>query len=194
MTENQQQLAKNLAVRTALENADLIRSNLKGSEDILKTLRALFFGLETTEAERGAVTAMFKGKEELQIAIRKKFYGKLSKQAPIGNNPDIWAGTEQQIQGQHPDTIKQILSAKQKNFAMLDDAMKLLEDVDAVKIESVVEYEPNFDKDPLGIELLTRNLYIQTIENGLSFIKIAIDLSEEDAKKIAENQKRDSTK
>lgn len=187
---SEQQNAK--VVRVALDRAEILRDKFKGNEDALKLIRALFFGFELTEAEKGTLRTLFLGNEELQVAVQKKIYSRLSKDAPIGSNPDFWVGTEQQIQGQHPDTVKQILSAKEKCLKMLDVAMGLLAEPDSAEVINIAEYSPK--NDPLGIDLIARNLYVQAIENGLSYIKIIAELSDEQMKKVEETRKKDSTK
>lgn len=182
-------------VRIALERAELLRNHFKGNDEALKLIRALFFGFDLTDPEKGIIREIFVGNVEMQTAVRNKMYSRISKDAPIGSNPDFWVGTEQQIQGQHPDTVKQILGAKERCLNMLDNAMELLEDPDKFKVEHIFDYTPSAVlDDPLGIQLIARNLYVQSVENGLSYIKIVSELSDDDMKKVEESRKKDSSK
>jgi hypothetical protein len=183
-------------IRVSLEHAQLLRSTFKGNEDALKLIRALLFGFELTDAEKGTIRGLFTSNDELLIAVQKKIYSRMTKDAPIGNNPDIWVGVENQIQGQHPDTINQILMAKNRSVEMLDAGMELLRDPDKFVVQNVHNYDPKrlLSADPFGIELLARNLYVKSIENGMNFIMILCNLSDEDAKKVGENLAKNSTK
>lgn len=182
-------------ISVSLERAELLRETFKGNEDLLKAIRGLFFGFVMTEQEKALVRTTFANNPQLKIAVQFKIYQKLSKEAPIGANPDFWVGTEQQIVGMHPEVVQQILQSKERCLERLEKAMTLLDDPDAFRVEHVADYSPkSVVNDLSGVELISRNLYVQAIENGLSYIKIIASMSDEDMKKVKESREKDSTK
>lgn len=180
-------------IKISLERAEILRETFTDNDDLLKIIRKLFYGFEVTDHEKSQVTTVIKGNEQLKEAIKLKIFALLSPDAPVGSNPDFWIGVEEQIQGQHPDTVKQIIEAKSLCLTRLEDAMTLLENPDAFKVEGIVRFKPVLG-DNLGTELIARNLYVKAIENGLSYIKIVCGLSKEDMKKAEEQKKQNTTK
>lgn len=186
---------KDKTIKVSLERAELLRDTFKGNDDLLKSIRGLFFGFEVSDAEKALVRAAFSNNEQLKLAVRNKIFQKLSKDSPIGANADFWVGTEQQIFGQHPDVVQQILQSKERCLENLEKAMGLLDDPDAFEVAHVADYSPkSVVNDPSGIELISRNLYVQAIENGLAYIKVIASMSDEDMKKVKESREKDSTR
>lgn len=174
------------------KEADLLKATFKDNESLLKTLRSLFFGFDTTKAEKKLIKETFSD-PELKLAIRKKMYPVLSNDVPIGQVADFWMGVDQQIFGQHKDTIYQAVNTKEEVLTMLKKAMNLLDNPDGEKID--LEYTAKkYQLDDFQINLLARNLYIKTIETGLLFIKMTADQNIETPEQLEKRVKKDSVK
>lgn len=169
---------------------ELLRRTFKDNEDLLKKMRALFFGFSLSDEDKKVIKNTF-ASEELKVLVRKSIFPILNPDVPIGQVADFWLGTEQNVFGQMKDTIYQAVNSKQDVLDMLKIAMKLLDDPDGEKIS--LEYKPSmYLEDDLQINLLARNLYIRTIESGLLIIKNIADTKEETPAQKAKRLKADS--
>lgn len=169
------------------EGAQLLQDAFKNNDDLLITTRALLFGYTLTPEETELIRTTYKN-EALREEVRRKVYQELVKDAPIGANPDYWVGTEQEVLGHSPETVNQILEAKDKCLEMFKKAFKLLEDPTGEKIS--IEYHGTKD-DVMGINMIARNLFIKGIETGLSYCKI---IAEQDLEKMKKEAIQNSTK
>ncbi len=178
---------------TDIENEiNLIRSVFKGNESLMKTMRKLFFGLDIAEDEKALLRNTFSNQPLLQ-AVRKKFYPLLTDDTPIAFSGDYWLAAEKDIQGQHPDTITQVISSKEKVLTMLQYAMSLLENPDQPKVE--LDFNPRLIvNDPLQIWFLARCLYIRTIQQAFGQIAIVANTTDKTPEQIREQKFKDSTK
>lgn len=171
--------------------AEILIPYFKDNDKALKTVRKYLFGAGLTTEEIGTLVSIFSGKPEVKTAFITYIFQEATLDAEIGQNLDFWSGADKQIVGMHVDTIRQILTAKEKCLKMLRDATNSLDTPEAYQPESILEY--SFTDDEQGIRLYTRNLYIESIEKGLNFIKFSC-LNEEDQKKIVENIRKNSTR
>lgn len=180
---------RNIAVPK--EEVDLLRRTFKGNENLLILIRALLFGFPLSDKEKGLIRGALKEDAKLRKAIQGKIYSELSANAPIGANPDFWVGIERQIIGQHPDTVKQVLDSKSEALKMLKHAMTLLEEPDGAPLSVAID---DSKEDTMGIRLIARNLYIQAVETGLSYIKIIAEMPEDKKLKQSKKDKQDSSR
>lgn len=173
------------------KEVDLLRRSFKDNEELLKKMRALFFGFPMSEADNKLIRDTF-ASEELKLVVRKSIFPVLNPDVPIGQVADFWLGTEQNVFGMTKDTIYQAVNSKQEVLAMLHKAMKLLDNPEGDKVS--VDYSPSmFPMDELQVNLLARNLYIRTIETGLNIIKGVAETKEETPAEKAKRLKADST-
>ena len=173
-------------MNTNEKEADLLKATFKDNEYLLKVLRSLFFGFDVKEEDKEIIK---KFSPELKEAIRKKIYPLLSNEVPIGQVADFWMGTEQNVFGQSKDSVFQAIASKTETLNMLNRAMELMNNPDGDKID--LSFKHNL-VDELGINLLSRNLYIRTIETGLNFIKLLAEQKSE--VEVKEKQKLNSNK
>lgn len=188
MTEN-----KKVELSAVLEEETmLIKANFKGNESLLKAMRNLFFGFELTEIEKNQIRSTFTN-SKLKEVVRKKILPMFedTKELGIGLAADFWLDVEKEILGAGIQAIEQRIRSKQMVFEMVNKAIGLLENPDdSMKLQ----YQPDMALDPLQIGLLARSLYIRTIGQGLSLIKLIADQEDKTAEKIEETRKKDSTK
>lgn len=180
-------------IHTNEEEVDALRTAFKGNEEALKIIRALFLGFEVTDQEKGVIRKLFTDNDLLYKAVRNKFYKEAEKDAPIGQNSDFWAGTERNLVGQPTQTIEQVVKSKLRAKDMIMRSLELLKDPNGPQISiSLGEHNLDTSIDPLGITLITRNLYLQAVESGVNFIKLVAETDKE--KKSEEEKKKDSAK
>lgn len=181
---------KRVPAQVSDKEKDLLKGVFKGNEYLLKTIRSLFYGFEITKEEKDLIKKTFKS-PELKESFRKKIYPLMSNETPIGQLADFWLDVDTQVFGQQRDTIYQVINSKLKVKEMLEKSMKLLENPDGEKNNIEIS---SIELDPLQISLLSRNLYIRTIENGLSFIKMTADHVEESPAEVRKKAAMNSTK
>jgi hypothetical protein len=182
---------------TEEENA-IVREAFKENEALLKSIRALFFGLGVTDDEKQQIKGVFEKGDMLKI-ITKKFLPTPSKDTPIGQVQDVWLGAEQMVYGSSPTTIVQALQYKSKSIEMSKKALALLTNPDGDAVSIVYkpwDGKPEEDPDPLGIELLARNQYMRHVEAQLTFLWIIANQKPPPAnpKEAAKRAAQDSTK
>lgn len=170
------------------EEVKLIKSVFKDNENLLKTMRALFFGFSLSAEELELLRSTFSNTQLTKI-IKKRFLPEISKDTPIGQLGDPWLNETRAIYGQNPTQIEQTLHYKKETIKMLKTALDLLENPRSGAIS--IEYNPNqHPNDPLGISLLIRNQFISHIETQLSFLRMIAEAEE----KTKTDKVKDSTR
>lgn len=169
-----------------------LQAAFKDNDELLKKIRALLFGFPVTDEERKTIAGTFANNPVLMREVQIKFFRELDPNAEIGVNPDFWIGTEQEIIGQTKETVEQIVQSKLLSLEMLKEAMTLLTTDHHRPVNIQLEYGASeITKDPLGAKLIARNLYIQAIETGLSYISILANKTEKELKDaMAKNSAR----
>jgi|SRR5690349_2674814 len=163
----------------------LLKMIFKDNESLIKIIRNLFFGFEISKQEKDLIISTFKN-DEVKNLFRKKIYPKISSDQSIFSMSDFWYGSESQIFGASRDVIQQVIKSKKRVKEMLDIAMNLLDNPDGIK--NSIEYDPDNDPtDVLQVGLIARNLYINTIYQGLNWIWV---ISNQDKEKPQERKKR----
>lgn len=163
-------------VNLSEEEKDLLHVTFKDNEGFLQSIRALFFGLETTPAEREQIRTVFQN-EDLRKIFWRRFAPTIDKKSKIGQNQDVWFGAETMVFGKSRDEIEQAIAYKEKSISMTRYALSLLEDPDKKPLD--VGFTPNQIGDPLAIGLLTRNQFIKHVETQLLFIWIIANMEVE---------------
>lgn len=175
--------------RTKAHNA-LIKVAFKGNEPLLKTLRALFFGLGVSEVEKQTVRTTF-ANPELREAIRYRFYPTINRDTPIGQVQDVWMNADQGVYSQMRDTIEQTVQNYDCSHKMVLQALDLLENPDGETPR--VEYSPTmYASDPLQINLLARNRYVRHIESQLLMLKNVAEEEEKTPIELAKAARKNS--
>ena len=171
----EQKLSTN-QIYTSENDNQLLRKHFKGTGNadspLLLSIRSLLLGFPITKSEADVIKTTFKN-EDVREAFRRKFFNKLSTDAPIGKEADFWFGTDVEVRDKCTDTIRQVIESKQLTYEMLQQAMNLLEDPFGAKVD--VSFDPKRVDDPLQIRFLARNKYIGTVVNCLVQIKVTVD-------------------
>lgn len=167
----------------------LIQSVFKDNEELLKTIRSLFFGLELTKAEKDSVKSAFSGNKLFEI-FSTRFSPRLSKDVPIGQTVDLWAGVD--IRNLTKDGIYQAVMARDNLIKMTDKALALLKDPDGEPVD--LSFNPLNDITGLQVSLVARNSFLSHVETQLGLIKLIAnqpsETIEETKKRIAKNSNK----
>jgi len=150
---------------------DLIKEIFKDNEKLLKIIRNVMFDLEVSKEDKEILKNTFKNKEAKE-AFRIKLHSKRGDDVKFGSIADFWVPLgDEALVGKSEDTIRQIVLPRAKLEKMFEVAINLLDNPDGEKVD--LSYDPeSIDADPLQINLLARNKFLNAIEATLNFINI----------------------
>jgi hypothetical protein len=162
---------------------DLLRKHFKDNDALLLAMRAVMLGIDPTDEDKKLVSETF-ANEELFAAIKYRFLPRLSREVPIGQVQDIWLGIDQQILGQSPEVIAQMINHNALSIEMMVTSVRRLQNPKLAPVDT----RPSFDvdDDKYAITLLGRNRFIRAVETQLLTLKTLANQPQqapEDAKK-----------
>lgn len=179
------------SLTTEKEN-QLIQQVFGDNEGTLKTIRALFLGLQVNEEEQKAIKSLFTD-AHLRAMMKRKFLPELDRDTPIGTVQDIWLGIETDIFGQPQNTIFQSIQYKDLSIGYTRMALALLENPNGPQPDISYDAKAS-DPSGLGIKLLARNMFIRHVEKQLLAIWIIANHKTADPKDVAERLGKDSSR
>lgn len=169
----------------------LIKAHFAENEDLLISIRKLFFGIDISNNEKEAIKATFSDPEIIEV-FRKKVYGLNNYGTPVGQLSDFWIGAETQIFGASRDTIYQAVESKIIVLDMFTKAFELLKNPDGEKIDITSLLSTSVD--PLQVKLIARNLYMKAIETSLLTLKSIAGQKTETLEQTLKRLQQDSLK
>ncbi len=178
----------------AQRDIDLIKASF--DEDLLKIVRALFFDLEVTDAEKTIVKKAFSN-PDLRALMWKRFCPQLERDTPIGQASDIWLGAEQMIFGYSPDTAYQAVRYKELAIEMIKISLALLENPNGPRpnVKFTPPVGPMVDRDvQLQTHLLARNMFIRLVESQLLTFWLTTQQKTDNPKEKEVKKGKDSAK
>ena len=152
------------------------------ADELLLTLRNLFFGFELSEGEWSTLNRLKNPK--LLAVLRKFFYPTLQKDIPVGQNMDLWMTND--IQGATPDTFKKVWDTKVLLLDMVDMSLTSLEDNSAKRVDLTPKKDIVF--------MSARNAYISYVSNVIRDIVMNAHRKKETVAEVMERLKKDSVK
>lgn len=169
----------------------LIKRTFMGNEALLKSIRALFLGLDVSMEEKKMIKATFEAPDVMQI-MRNRFYPTISKDTPIGQIQDAWLGVENMVFGQAPHAIEQAVNYKEIALKHTAQALDLLVNPDGERPDLVYNAlkHPN---DPLQVNLLARNQFIRHVEQQLLFLHLIASQKDKTPEEIKKTTQKDSS-
>lgn len=173
------------------KDIDLIKSAFAENDEILISIRKLFFGVEVSGDEKESIKSTFSNPELVDV-FRRKVYGVNNFDTPVGQLSDFWLGAESQIFGATRDTVFQVIESKKMVLEMFEKSFKLLNNPDGEKV--TVEFTANSLVDDLGVNLIARNLYMKAIETSLLSLKALAGKKTESVEETVKRLQRDSSK
>lgn len=164
------------------KDVDLIKSTFKGNEELLKTIRALMFGIPLLDDEKKHIKDVFSDPQVLSI-MRRRFLPVIenSRDLPLGQIQDIWLGAEQMVFGAPPLQIEQAMKYKAKAMEFTSHALTLLTNPDAIAVPFTVAL---YETDPMQIELMARNMFLRHIDQQLMMLNLIANQETETRKEI----------
>lgn len=181
-------------VTTMQSHANLIKAAFKGNDYLLKVMRNIFFGFEVSKEDKALVKTTF-ASPLLYEVVRRKMCPIFSDTVDVelGGVADYWMDMEKEILGAFPDAINQRVFSKQQVLEMLEQALKLLKNPEEKSVD--LSYNPKLStNDPLQINLLARSLYIRTVTQGLSLLKLIANIEDKTAEQKLEQNNQNSSK
>jgi len=173
------------------KDIDLIKSTFAENDELLVMLRKLFFGGKVTADEKKIIVSTFSNPDVVEV-LRRKVYGINNFETPIGQLSDFWLGAESQVFGASRDTVYQAIKSKEVVLSMFIKAFDLLKNPDGERVSIAVVID--LESDPLGVNLIARNLYMKAIESALHAVKTIAGMKSETAEEAVKRLQSDSTK
>lgn len=176
----------------AVQEYELLKKVFRDQTELLRQIRTLLLGFEIGDDYKKQIAGTFSDPLVFK-AFRKKIFVDYeidTPEAPLEAISDIWSNSTTIVSGAFPERIKQETSMRQRTLEMLRQGVGLLLDPNGLKVNTI--YNPVVANDPLGIELMARNYYVGSIQQGIANMSIMIQseqLTLEQAKKKA---KKDS--
>lgn len=171
----------------------LLKAAFSDNEDILKSIRALLLGFEISKGDANVIKSIFND-SNMVTAFQKKLYTILAADSMLGQGGDYWFGTDTEIIGRDPETIKQIVQSKLTVLTMLREGISLLQDPSGIQPAISADYVPDFQNDPFQIALLARNKYINAVNTTVMMVKVIAGKKDESASETMTRLKTDSAK
>lgn len=173
------------------KDIDLIKSAFAENDELLISIRKLFFGVDISEDEKETIKSTFSNPELVDV-FRKKVYGVNNFDTPVGQLSDFWLGAETQIFGATRDTVFQVIESKKQVLQMFEKVFNLLNNPDGERVS--VDFTPSSLVDDLGVNLIARNLYMKAIETSLLSLKALAGAKNESVEETVKRLQRDSSK
>ena len=173
------------------KDIDIIKSTFAENDELLIMIRKLFFGGKITADEKKIIKSAFSNPEVIEV-FRRKVYGVNNFDTPVGQLSDFWLGAESQMFGASRDTIYQAVMSKDVVLNMFTKAFNLLTNPDGERVSITVLND--LQADPLGVQLIARNLYMKAIESALHALKVIAGVKTETADEAVKRLQADSTK
>jgi len=169
----------------------LIKSTFAENDELLVMVRKLFFGGKLTAGEKKTITTTFSNPEIVEV-LRRKVYGVNNFETPIGQLSDFWLGAESQVFGATRDTVYQAIMSKELVLSMFVKGFNLLANPEGERVSINVLID--IEADPLGVNLIARNLYMKSIESALHAVKVIAGVKDETPEQAVKRLQADSTK
>lgn len=170
----------------------LIKAVFSENDELLLTMRKLFFGAVLTVDEKELIKNSFKDKAVVDV-FQRKLYGVNNYQTEIGHVNDFWLGAETQIFGASRDTIYQTISSKEHILENFEKALALLSNPDGERVD-ISKMKMSLEADPLGVGLLVRILYMKAMESALHAVKTIAGTKAETVEEAMKRLAKDSAK
>jgi hypothetical protein len=171
---------------------NLIKATFAENEELLLSIRKLFFGAEISPEEKANIKNIF-SKPQVKEVFRKKVYGLNNLDTPIGQLSDFWLGVETQVFGANRETIEQAITSKDLVLKMFQKAFDLLDNPDGEKVN--LDFNAtSLITDPLGIQIIARNLYMKAIETSLLAVQTIAGKKDETLEQTLQRLQKDSSR
>ncbi|MFA6314975.1 MAG: hypothetical protein WC648_01215 [Candidatus Paceibacterota bacterium] len=170
---------------------ELLKSTFSEREELLKTIRNLFFGLPITDDEKKQIRETFSG-EALRKLMRKQFLPELQNDLPIGQAIDLWMTID--LKDKAPEQARYIVIARKLLIEMVEQSLKLLENPDLVPVDLTEWQIKEEAPDLVGTSLIARNTFISHTDQQLAVIRTLAGQKLETVEETKKRLLQDSSK
>lgn len=170
---------------------EMLKSTFAERDELLKTIRNLFFGLSVTDDEKKQIKDLFGTNKVLRKLMRKQFLPEIQPDLPIGQAIDLWMTID--IKDKDSLQIRHIVEAREKLNGMIEKSLNLLEDPNETPVDlSAWNRVPWVEG--LDTSLIARNQFISHIDQQLNTIKILAGMKTETVEETKKRLLQDSSK
>lgn len=186
-------MSEQLQRRFTEEEQSLIRNSFGGKEEILKSVRKLFYQLELAERDLNNLIDVKKSKQ-VKALLRKAILPELDGDAPFFQVMDRWIGLKGLME-RTPEGMSPLIEAREKVVEYLGQQLNALEGKEEIKIK-FNDFLPSKEKSAEDnmIDLLARDSIINLIEFELHDLKVLSEEKEETKEEREERIKANSSK
>lgn len=164
---------------------ELLKATFAEADDLLLTVRNVFFGLPLTDEEKKQIRAIFSSAPLMRL-MRKQFLPEFQPDIPLGQNIDLWQLAD--LKGKDEFQITQELRATANKIDFIEKGLARLNDPELENIS----LSPPVDSDHLW--LAGRILYVNHVDRQLQTIKILAGMKTETIEQTRERLLKDSSK
>ena len=182
-------MAKKSEMRITDVELELLKSTFADREELLKSIRNLFFGLPMSEDEKTEIKRTFSG-EQLRKLMRKQFLPEIQADLPIGQCVDLWMTID--LKDKDISQIRQIVEARKELIDMIKVSLELLESVDGTPV-NLNGWVNKVWADGLDSSLIARNQFISHIDQQLAVIRTLAGVKTETVEETKKRLLQDST-
>ncbi len=188
--ENKRQKVSQMRITDA--EFEMLKSVFADQDELLKTVRNLFLGLEISEDEKKQISDIFGKNETLRRLMRKQFLPEIQADLPIGQAIDLWMTID--LKDKSPLEIYHILQSRRLLIELIEKSLILLENPDSEKVSLSSWIGISEDERLLGVNLIARNTFISHIDQQLQTIKILAGVKTETVDETKKRLLQDSSK
>lgn len=187
-------------MRYSIKELEVLKLIFAENDELILTLRNLFFGFEMSKDEKKTIKEIFSDKENRRI-VRKVIIPEFDADIPVGQATDIWMSSVDGVKGNTPEVLAPIFASQIKYVGMLETALALLENVEGEKVSLKVLY-PEFNSESerytfsvrMYEQILARNNFVKVIESSLVQIRILAGTKQETVEEWIKKMEKNSAK
>lgn len=192
---------KKQTMRYSEEELNLIKGTFAENDDLLKTIRKVFYQMPLTAIDLSRLELVFHNKPAIQKVVRKTFLPQVEAELPIQQNIDLWLTVKikdlmVQEAGAHLDSIQLWID-------YIDQQLKVIETgkyqkKQKISFAKLVDIRPKKDEfmtsEQKFVKVLARNTIVNHVEQQLQQLNILAGLKAETPEETIERIHKDSSK
>lgn len=179
---------KTQKMRISDTELEILKTTFADRDELLKTIRNLFFGLPITDDEKKQIKDLFGSSPVLRKLMRKQFLPEIQSDLPLGQTVDLWMMIDLKDKGS--EEIQFIVRTRKKLIEMIETSLLMLENVESTPV-SLLEWDNELVNDAF---LIARNQFISHTDQQLAVIKVLAGLKSETVEETKKKMMQDSSK
>lgn len=179
---------KEQTMRIADDELDFIKQQFANNDQLLRSIRALMYGLDVLPTEKSEIKKAFSSPLALRTA-QKLFLPSIADDVPIGQCIDSLMTIK--FDGQSVEQSIIIVEARERMMGMMATALKLLEDPEGLKVTTELG---NLAGTERLTQLIARNSFIVQTDQSLLQIKLLAGQKTETVEQTKKRLQADSSR